>query len=614
MLHDKANWPTINIPSAQGLQYPPHMVARQQAAAVAQMQAGASPMKNNMPDRMQHRRGPSLAMEPTLEEEEDVSRGDILDFMTPRDISRMRYEQHHEWMEEILSSPFAMKQIVPTDLGLGRKGELEALTSDFFDAPTSVLRETSANTRVGRMEDGTAAAFATKAAKKVAEMEAELVQLKKRHARRMAKVDKASVLTLAEKRLRISDTASRSRVSTTEGDSQPSQPTEVDVDESVREVEAAIGKKVVPVTAVVCLHNGGLEEKAPTPKFQTPSPSGMDVEASASFETVPSPAVLELQQQSGPESPQASPPTTTTVAGDEIQPLAPTEVTPLREMTVPSLGDMNVDIEMAGIETDGQHTVDEQVGENDGSEWVMVDSVNATTPPTAQPPTSTIMTTAIEIPQESLQPAATSPAAALTPIPIPASAPSNLSAQEPGPVTTPIIPGLTTTITTTASSSSLPTTSNIAESPTPHQSQPVTIAATTAISAISIPAPTSDLKSSALEPTTTNTADHSPVGFADDNNPNDNNNSNTTAIDSTQPGADVVGGAAGGEGDGAVAAVVEGTIAAKATSTELDMDMNTDMTMALDMNTDMNMDMDLGDMDDSAFGGAFHPPEEEDES
>ena len=112
MLHDRSNWPQIHAPP--GL------------ARAAAGQAGA----------VGHRRGPSVGQgEATLEEEEDVSRGDILDFMTPRDISRMRYEQHHEWMEEILESPYNIFQIVPGDLGLGRKGELEHLTKDFFDAP-----------------------------------------------------------------------------------------------------------------------------------------------------------------------------------------------------------------------------------------------------------------------------------------------------------------------------------------------------------------------------------------------------------------------------------------------------------------------------------------------
>jgi Fungal domain of unknown function (DUF1750) len=389
MLHDKANWPTISLPP-QGLQYPPHMMARQQAAVATQMQMGATPNKS-IPDRHQHRRGPSNVLEPTLEDEEDVSRGDMLDFMTPRDISRMRYEQHHEWMEEIMSSPFAMKQIVPTDLGLGRKGELEALTSGFFDTPTSVLPENPANAssvKVGRMDISKAEEFTAKAAKKVAEMEAELEKLKKRHARRMAKLDRSMCLSIAEKKLRTITAEGVHQSLFAESEEGSRQEVAGNADEIVRDIETALGKKIVPVTIVQCVEKGGLEETVQTPVASTtngqPSPgTAMDErEASKSnSEKVDSsergiPSSMQQQALSGPDR---APPSLSLSRNNIDQAQEPVaEDTIMDEPVVPSLAEMDVDVEMAGLESENPGA-GASIGENDGSEWVLVDDVNAST-------------------------------------------------------------------------------------------------------------------------------------------------------------------------------------------------------------------------------------------
>jgi Fungal domain of unknown function (DUF1750) len=401
MLHDKANWPTINLPSSQGLQYPPHMIARQQAAA-AQMQMGASPIKN-VPERSQHRRGPSNVLEPTLEEEEDVSRGDMLDFMTPRDISRMRYEQHHEWMEEIMSSPFAMKQIVPTDLGLGRKGELEALTSGFFDPPTSVLQPTSVNApsvRVGRMDVTKAEEFTTKAARKVAEMEAELESLKKRHARRMAKLDNSSSLNIAERRLRAAAGEGGRQSIFEDGEAKGGQRGKTSVDDIVRDVETATGKKIVPVSIVECIQRGGLEEKVKTPRPTTPdekpSPDNAvngshstvpNPEASGTFAKEASPNMQQQQQQPSANPPQPSQLPVTSRGHGNQQPVV--QDMHMDEPAIPSLDDMDDDVEMAGLGNGNDDQQPEaQTVENDGSEWVMVDDMNAD-PAKEDPPAET---------------------------------------------------------------------------------------------------------------------------------------------------------------------------------------------------------------------------------
>lgn len=233
MLHDRSNWPTINAPQA-----------------VARGQGG-------------HRRGPSHGNEATLEEEEDVSRGDVLDFMSPRDISRVRYEQHHEWMEEILESPYNIFQIIPGDLGLGRKGEIETLTKDFFDAPTTVLRETSANSdppRVGRLENGKAADFTKRATQKIADMEAEIEKLKRQHQARIDRLKRTSVLNAAEKRLRAASSLSeRSTSNATVADQQSGDV----LDDIAEEVQSSMRKKIEQVSNVTIVERGGLEDRAP---------------------------------------------------------------------------------------------------------------------------------------------------------------------------------------------------------------------------------------------------------------------------------------------------------------------------------------------------------------
>ena len=387
MLHDKANWPTINLPPTEALQYPPHMIARQQAAAaaVAQMQVGPSPMKH-IPDRDQHRRGPSNTLEPTtIEEEEDVSRGDMLDFMTPRDISRIRYEQHHEWMEEIMSSPFAMKQILPTDLGLGRKGDLEALTGGFFDTPTSTLQEISPNApsvRIGRMEITKAEEFTGKAAKKVADMKAELAILKRRHAKRLAKLDSSSFLITAEKRLRTAAVEGDSQDIFENNEAGSGQRARVKVNDIVHDVETGIGKKIVPVSLVECVQKGGLEEKIQAARGVTPkvhlSPGKALNEShtnSSNSEALGAITKLSHNVQQQQQSVAGIPPPSQagkTSHGHEIQRSVAVDVH-MNEPPLPSLDDMDVDVAMVG-----QHNAEQTLRtDNDGSEWVMVDNMNA---------------------------------------------------------------------------------------------------------------------------------------------------------------------------------------------------------------------------------------------
>lgn len=216
----------------------------------------------------------------TIEDEEDTSRGDLMDFLTPRDISSMRYIQHHEWMEEVFSSAYSTGQIIPVGLGLGRKGELEELTKGFFEAPTSPVSKAHGGdgaAPVGKMEAGRAEDFTRRATDKIAQTNAEIERLKRQHAKRMAKITRGAVVKEAEIRLRSAvtnpaDTGTEiwrlegrledpAEVGNGEASAAASMRREK-VDDIVKEVEAAVGKRVEAIKDLLCVQKGGLEERA----------------------------------------------------------------------------------------------------------------------------------------------------------------------------------------------------------------------------------------------------------------------------------------------------------------------------------------------------------------
>jgi hypothetical protein len=363
MLHDRSNWPQINVPLGMG-------------------RAGPG-----------HRRGPSMGNEATVEEEEDVSRGDILDFMTPREISRMRYEQHHEWMEEILESPYNIHQIVPGDLGLGRKGgDLEELTKDFFDAPTTLLREAAANAEiplVGRVPNDKAEEFEKRANRKIEEMQAEIAAIKERHAKRMAKMKRTSILNTAERRLRTAPTAPSQRTMST---GSPTDESGQDLlEEITEEVESNLGKKVERVANVKVVSRGGLQERHTERTFSASSasrPTVSPVKATASpviaqqafqeqadTSTQPKPendAPPQLEQEAAanndPEMSQAD--ENDTPAGIS-EAKASDDNTGAADSDLPPLDEMGMDVDMDALVNNDD---DDDAGGNDvGNEWVMAD-------------------------------------------------------------------------------------------------------------------------------------------------------------------------------------------------------------------------------------------------
>ena len=301
MLRDSASWPTINLPGNPNPSYPQqnmgypgdvisHMNRSQQQAYMQQQQAqaaqrgiGPSPAKRPRHIPPGHAHGsataipaPVIAPDPALEDEDGTSGGDYMDFLTPRDISMHRYVQHHEWLEEILNSSFDTSQIIPGELGLGRKGELESLTKDFFNAPIDAtpkeafpLPESSpelassqvpipdtATPRVGRLEAGKAEDFTRRATERIEAINAEMEKLKRQHARRMAKLNKGGAFKEGAEDLR------GHTLDMINGDASKAEAEQYKIDELVSKLEAHTGKALTAVPDVECIQQGGLEEKS----------------------------------------------------------------------------------------------------------------------------------------------------------------------------------------------------------------------------------------------------------------------------------------------------------------------------------------------------------------
>ena len=304
MLRDRDNWPTLSLPGSNATSYPQqamgypnnvmaHLSRSQHPAYMPQAQVampqgniGPSPAKRQRHASASHVRTSATAIpmsvmpqDGSYDEEETVSGIDYMDVLTPQQISRWRYVQHHEWLEEVLNSPYGSHQIVPGSLGLGRKGELESLTRDFFDAPEagtvkevlslprtpqeedvekgqSMVPDDGSNERVGRMEAGKAEDFSKRAAQRITDLQAQMEQLRRQHAKRIAKINKGKHWREAEHSVRTATLELMNGDTDQAGVKQDAQ-----IDQVVRTMETRFGKYIKPIKEVECIEKGGLEEK-----------------------------------------------------------------------------------------------------------------------------------------------------------------------------------------------------------------------------------------------------------------------------------------------------------------------------------------------------------------
>ncbi|KAI5852220.1 hypothetical protein BZA05DRAFT_39060 [Tricharina praecox] len=206
----------------------------------------------------------------TIDEEEDTSRGDILDHLTPREIAQTRYTQHHEWMEEIIGSVYPINRITPVDLGLGLVGDLESVTRGLLDPPVYPTPKTRSNDPVKEAKDPKEllASLKANAVDKIKALEEEMRVMAETHEARMNKIKStATIFRDAEFELRgglgLENYLPGLHVPhATDGDSDSEDPssslapavaagTGRPIPDVIRDVEAKTGWKIVPAQPVV---------------------------------------------------------------------------------------------------------------------------------------------------------------------------------------------------------------------------------------------------------------------------------------------------------------------------------------------------------------------------
>ena len=252
------------------------MAARTQQQAFLAQQAehagGPSPAKRQKQSGPPQRPGSSRAaiINDTALEEEDLDGRDLMDLLTARDISQMRYIQHSEWMEEVYSSPFATLNLQPVSLGLGRKGELDSLTNGFFDAPTLKSFD-EAPVTAKRLEPGKAEDFAKRTEERIRQLNSEMEEMKAQHAKRMAKITQGRDIRNLEKRIR---SLGSSALHDTANESEAIGQKLSGIDEIGIYVAKTLNKEIETVQSFKCVQKGGLEEKVTAPVIRDTEMTG----------------------------------------------------------------------------------------------------------------------------------------------------------------------------------------------------------------------------------------------------------------------------------------------------------------------------------------------------
>ncbi|KAI2471031.1 DUF1750-domain-containing protein [Annulohypoxylon bovei var. microspora] len=281
ILGDRINWPQIawpREPSRQPMFAGHRGVPQGMAYSSHPPAAGTPPSKRARTGQAaQGQMPPAMAAIPpdnSYDDEEDTSRGDMFDHLTPREVSLARYRQNHEWMEEILSSPYRMGQIGFSDLGLGLKGELSGLTDGIFEAhglhATEKLPSKSATTQLDPTQ---ASEFRKRVTDRIDSTIADLEKIKTEHAKKVAKFERNSILTTAERELRVALGDPGSNTLQLEGVAEESEDTanrwslkhNKKVDEIVSQVEAHLDRQAEVIYDLRRIQDGGYQEPAPEP-------------------------------------------------------------------------------------------------------------------------------------------------------------------------------------------------------------------------------------------------------------------------------------------------------------------------------------------------------------
>lgn len=258
MLHDQANWPKVEFgqqamrgqqpyynPMQPGRNYP-----SQPPPAKRQRLPTHQPPPRSLPNM--------VSQDTSLEDEENATQ-DAFDFLTPREISLSRYKQHHEWMEELFSSPYAVGKIAPIDLGLGLMGELAPLTAGILDVPgpenPDVAKDGYKIKTYYKLDSDQLKEFEKRVSEYTTKEQAEIDQMKADHSRKMAQLKRTRTYIKAERRL-------RDLLRSADNDSEGENP----VEEVVQDLEKSLGVTFETKKAVMCVEKGGfIEVQQPSP-------------------------------------------------------------------------------------------------------------------------------------------------------------------------------------------------------------------------------------------------------------------------------------------------------------------------------------------------------------
>ncbi|TKX21598.1 hypothetical protein C1H76_6094 [Elsinoe australis] len=289
MLHDRDRWPTLRTmrPGSQGMvqgqgNMPPNAMAHmgnprfggQHYQQQAQAAVGPSPAKRQ---RTSMTGAPqAVAQMPEyqdLDVEEEYALGDYLDVLSQRDVSKARYVQHHEWMEEVFSSPYAANQIEPVYLGFGLMGELSGLTKGVFETVEKAAKQYYENAKVedqsvvqAKISPDQVKDFEKKVNEYLDDGQAEIKRMKEEHAKRMEEWRKGKSITKAEKRLRNARwVEDGTRQSPLNGFASGRGSAEK-ADDIVKEVETSLGTSIVGKPVSKMVEKGGFKEKIVQPE------------------------------------------------------------------------------------------------------------------------------------------------------------------------------------------------------------------------------------------------------------------------------------------------------------------------------------------------------------
>lgn len=259
MLHDQANWPKVEFgaQAMRGQQQPYYNPMQPGRPYPAQPPPAKRQRLPNQPPSRPNLAGAS-AQDTSLEEEENATQ-DAFDFLTPREISLSRYKQHHEWMEEIFSSPYAVGKIAPIDLGLGLMGELAPLTAGILDVSGAdgpdAPKENVKIKSYYKLDPEQLKDFEKRVSDYATKEQAEIDKMKADHAKKMSQLKRTRTYIKAERRLRDLSRAA-------DNDNDGSDP----VEEVVQDLEKSLGVSFDAKKSVSCLDKGGfIEAQQPSP-------------------------------------------------------------------------------------------------------------------------------------------------------------------------------------------------------------------------------------------------------------------------------------------------------------------------------------------------------------